>query len=169
MGTEKRKRYKRIREVVTARDGLFCCYCNKELTIDTVTLDHIVPESLSGGFNVANLTVSCYECNNKRGNQPFFEYCKQYNFSEQKLEKYKILYLNNLRIKILNVAKEEILNEDQAVPAILIEQACTYLQVEILDFTIISSSLEINFYQAYDRRQIKYYFEQLIKIISRSE
>ncbi len=75
MGAQERRRQKRIRESVIVRDGLVCCYCDIPLTLETVTMEHIVPGSKRGTFNTTNLTVSCAECNNKRGNQPFFEYC----------------------------------------------------------------------------------------------
>ena len=169
MGIQQRKRYKRIREFVTTRDGLICCYCEKPLTIDSVTLDHIIPESRDGSFNVTNLTVSCYDCNNKRGNKPFFEYCKQYNFSEQKLEKYKVLYIQTLKIKVLNTAKEEILHEEEAIPLVLIEQACHILKIEVIDFSILESNFALNLSQVYERKKIKYCFEQLIRLISRGK
>lgn len=170
MGLQQRKRKRKIKEQVAKRDGFFCCYCGKKLTIETITLDHIIPQSNQGAFNVSNLTVSCTECNNKRGNQPFFEYCQQFNFSEEKLEKYQILYLSTLKIQILNVAKEEMLNAEQAVPKNLIEQARHYLNISIyIDFSMYESKLQICLYEVYQRKQIKYYFEQIIKIINNFE
>ena len=90
MGFQERKRKQRIKDYVISRDGLICCYCNSILTLNNVTLDHIVPYSKKGTFNATNLTVSCASCNSKRGNIPFFEYCQQFNFTEEKLFKYKI-------------------------------------------------------------------------------
>src|SRR5713226_2855341 len=107
MGVQERRRQKRIKEYVINRDGMICCYCDMPLAPSDVTMEHIIPDSWHGTFNSTNLTVSCAICNNKRGNKPFFEYCKQFNFSNEKLEKYKRLYFNNLKIKILNIAKEK--------------------------------------------------------------
>ena len=86
MGAQERKRQKRIKEYVINRDGMICCYCDKVLTPETVTMEHIVPDSKRGTFNTTNLTVSCSDCNNRRGNKPFFEYCKKFHFPEDKLE-----------------------------------------------------------------------------------
>ena len=83
MGAQERKREKRIREYVINRDGSLCCYCDKVLTQENVTMEHIVPDSKRGTFNTTNLTVSCAECNNRRGNKPFFEYCKRFDWSDE--------------------------------------------------------------------------------------
>jgi hypothetical protein len=167
MGARERKRQQRIKSQVIARDGLVCCYCEKDLLLNEVTMEHIVPDSLRGSFNSTNLTVSCRACNNRRGNKPFFLYCKQYNFSNYKLQKYKKLYLNNLKIKVLNLAKEVCLQSDQAIPNELIKQACGILktnQVDFLEFPL-PEDFEINFDELCDRKKIKYCFEQLIRII----
>lgn len=167
MGIKERKRYRKIKEHVISRDGLRCCYCDAELTFDTATLDHIVPDSKRGTYNTTNLTVACAPCNNKRGSRSFFEYCKYFNFSPEKIEKYKKLYLSNLKIKILNIAKEEMLIEEYAVPVILITQACQVLHIQGVDFSLYETNynLEIRFGELYQRKKIKYWFEQLIKII----
>lgn len=167
MGTQERKRQKRIREYVINRDGMICCYCDTVLVPATVTMEHIVPDSKRGTFNTTNLTVSCSICNNKRGNQSFFEYCKQFNFSEEKLDKYKVLYFNNLRIKVLNIAKEECLRTDIATPVDLIKSACKVLRIKIMDFSDYEKlyQFEIKFAEPSERKRIKYCFEQLIRII----
>ena len=167
MGAQERKRQKRIRDYVINRDGMICCYCDMVLVPETVTMEHIVPDSKRGTFNTTNLTVSCSACNNRRGNKDFFEYCKQYNFSEDKLEKYKTLYFNNLRIKVLNIAKEECLKDDLAVPSEIIKSACKVLRIKNMDFTDYETEyqFEIKFCDLSERKRIKYCFEQLIRII----
>jgi len=165
MGAQERKRHKRIKASVIERDGLICCYCNETLTLNTVTMEHIVPFSRRGTFNTTNLTVSCSSCNNKRGNKPFFDYCKQFNFSEEKAEKYKSLYFNNLRIKILNIAKEECLTQEQAVPNVIIGEACKILKIKPVDFSYYESTTEIKFNEYCERRKIKFRFEFLIRQI----
>ncbi len=170
MGAQERKRQKRIKEHVINRDGLICCYCNVPLTTEAVTMEHIVPDSKRGTFNTTNLTVSCSSCNNRRGNKPFFVYCKQFNFSQEKINKYKILYFNNLRIKILNIAKEtclKSLNENQVVPNDIISQACQVLKIRGVDFSDYENNyqFEIKFNEVSDRKRIKFCFEQLIRII----
>lgn len=167
MGAQERKRQKRIKEYVINRDGMICCYCDKVLTPETVTMEHIVPDSKRGTFNTTNLTVSCSDCNNRRGNKPFFEYCKKFHFSEDKLEKYKRMYFNNLRIKVLNIAKEECLKDNEVIPLDIIKQACQVLKIKSMDFSTYESmyQFEIKFAESSDRKKIKYCFEQLIRII----
>lgn len=167
MGAQERRRLKRIRERVIIRDGMICCYCNCILTRENFSLDHIVPDSKKGTFNSTNLTASCIPCNNRRGDKPFFEYCKCFDFSEEKIEKYKKLYFNNLRIKILNIAKEECLVEPEATPKVLIKQACQILKIQVVDFTCYESTYELNIRleETSERRKIKFCFEQLIRII----
>ncbi len=170
MGVHTRKRHKKIREIVISRDGLICCYCDKPLTLQTATVDHIVPDSRKGTFNSTNLTVSCIECNNRRGNQPFFDFCKRYNFSESKIIKYKNLYFSNLKIKVLNIAKEECLIEDYAIPISLIGQACHILKINIIDFSDYQNHnlVQIELERVYNRKIIKFNFEKIIKIIEQA-
>lgn len=167
MGAQERKRHKRIRDYVINRDGSICCYCDMPLSIEDVTMEHIVPDSKRGTFNTTNLTVSCSKCNNKRGNKPFFDYCKRFSFSEEKINKYKRLYFNNLRIKVLNIAKEECLNKDFIKPLDIIKQACQILKIKTMSFSDYESMyfFEIKFDEVSDRKKIKYCFEQLIRII----
>lgn len=167
MGAQERKRQKRIKEHVINRDGLICCYCEKILTPEAVTMEHIVPDSKRGTFNTTNLTISCAYCNNKRGNKPFFEYCEQFNWPLDKLFKYKKLYFNNLKIKVLNVAKEECMNTDQVIPILLIKQACSLLKIREIDFSDYEKvyQFEIKFDELCEHKKIKFTFEQLIRII----
>jgi len=172
MGAQERKRQKRIKEYVINRDGLICCYCDMPLTLETVTMEHIVPDSRRGTFNTTNLTVSCSKHNNQRGNKPFFEYCKSFNWSEDKIDKYKRLYFNNLKIKVLNIAKEKCLpklvnTDNQVIPESLIQKACQVLKIKGMSFADYEKfyQFEIKFNEMADKKQIKFCFEQLIRII----
>lgn len=172
MGAQERKRQKRIKEYVINRDGLICCYCDKPLTMETVTMEHIVPDSRRGTFNSTNLTVSCSEHNNQRGNKPFFDYCKKFNWPNDKVEKYKRLYFNNLKIKVLNIAKEECLpklvdSNAQVIPETIIREACQILKIKNLSFSDYEKmyQFEINFSDISDKKRIKFCFEQLIRLI----
>lgn len=167
MGLQEKKRQKRIRDYVIIRDGLNCCYCDIQLTQQSVTMEHIVPDSKRGTYNTTNLTVSCSSCNNKRGNKPFFEYCKKFNFSQNKIDKYKKLYYNNLRIKVLNIAKEECLISNFEIPNHLVNRACRVLRIKNMNFSDYEEKyqFEIKFEEFCDRKKIKYCFEQLIRLI----
>lgn len=46
-----------------------CSYCNKLLTFESFTVDHIIPRSISRDHSLENLTPACDECNNKKGNK----------------------------------------------------------------------------------------------------
>lgn len=166
MKTSERER--RIRNYVIARDGEVCCYCEKELAYDEITMEHIHPESKRGSFNTTNLTVACGPCNNTRGNIPFFEYCKKFNWSQNKIDKYKKLYFNNLKIKVLNMSlKEKLPKSGLEVPSLVINQVCQKLKIKSMSFTKYQSlyKFDINFDEPTDAHQIKYCFQQLIKLI----
>lgn len=172
MGIQERNRQKRIKDYVIERDGSICCYCDMPLTEDKITLDHIVPDSKRGTFNSTNLTVSCASCNNKRGNKPFFEYCKKFNWGEDKIRKYKRLYFNNLKIKILNIAKEDclpaLINADgKVVPELIIKKACQTLKIKMMYFNDYEKlyNFEIKFNELSEKNRIKFCFEELIRII----
>lgn len=162
-----RKRQKRIKEYVINRDGMICCYCDFPLKLEEITLEHIVPDSKHGTFNTTNLTIACAEHNNKRGNKPFFEFYKQFNWSQDKIDKYRKLYLSNLKIKILNIAKEKCLNTNQAIPIELINAACKVLKIKPIDFSEYERiyQFDIKFGEPCDRKQIKFCFELLIRLI----
>ena len=56
-------------------NNLNCIYCNKECrrdveqcSPDKATVDHIVPTSKGGSRKMDNLTLSCFSCNQKKGN-----------------------------------------------------------------------------------------------------
>jgi hypothetical protein len=172
MGLQERNRQKRIRQYVIERDGAICCYCDYPLTEDKITLEHIVADSHRGTFNTTNLTIACHPCNNKRGNKPFFDYCKQFNWSDDKLNKYKRLYSNNLKIKVLNISKEEHLpllvdHNDMVIPSDLIERACQNLKIKVMDFSDYEQqyTFEIKFDELSHRKRIKFCFETLIRIL----
>src|SRR5258708_2405817 len=138
MGAQDRKRHKRIKEFVINRDGMICCYCDSNLSMEEITMEHIVPSSFRGTYNSTNLTVSCALHNNQRGRSPFFDYCAKFNWPEDKLNKYKKLYFNNLKIKILNIAKEECLplsinDNGAAIPNDIILQACNILKIRSVE------------------------------------
>lgn len=51
-----------------------CIYCDKNLTVDNATADHIIPISNGGNNCQVNLVVCCKDCNNERGNLEFKHY-----------------------------------------------------------------------------------------------
>jgi len=51
------------------RDMGTCQYCGLELTRATITMDHVIPKSQGGDTSFANCVISCYACNNRKGNR----------------------------------------------------------------------------------------------------
>lgn len=163
-GMSERKRLKRIRQAVIKRDGSVCCYCNKILTEDLITMEHIIPVSMHGSYNSTNLTVACYSCNHNRGTEPFLEFIKMQNFSEEKIAKYQTLYLNNLKIKVLNTAKKFCIN-NYDVPQSLIDQACKQLQVVNINYDEYTDKINISMNSFHKKNKIILNFENIIHLI----
>jgi 5-methylcytosine-specific restriction endonuclease McrA len=45
-----------------------CWWCNCCLAPEKLTLDHLIPKSKGGSNSFENLRLSCFSCNNSRGN-----------------------------------------------------------------------------------------------------
>lgn len=58
---------------------LKCIYCDKQLTDENATSDHIVPISKKGNNCQVNLVVSCRKCNCDRGNMDFSRFIRMKN------------------------------------------------------------------------------------------
>ena len=67
-----------IRKLAYAREGGRCFWC-RQMTRrrgprsgmqapNLATLDHIIPRSAGGELSMGNVVLSCYACNNARGN-----------------------------------------------------------------------------------------------------
>lgn len=48
--------------------GLRCWWCGCSLPAKKPTLDHLKPKSRGGSNSLENLRLSCFSCNNSRGN-----------------------------------------------------------------------------------------------------
>lgn len=165
MNDQEKKRRARIKADVIERDGSICCWCDKILTPDIISMEHIIPDSQFGMFNATNLTVACVRCNNKRGNKPFFDYVKVCKWSKEKRNKYQRLISANLLIKVLNIAKESCKADN--IPNQLINQACEKLNIQPLSFIEYERyySFTIRFDETCSSRDVQFNFVQLIRII----
>jgi hypothetical protein len=58
-----------LAQAVVARDGEDCAWCGLALKADDwgVTLDHVIPRSQDGLWEVDNLLLACDRCNSRRG------------------------------------------------------------------------------------------------------
>lgn len=44
-----------------------CVYCRQRVTLETMTLDHLIPKANGGGDGVTNLVTACLTCNRAKG------------------------------------------------------------------------------------------------------
>jgi 5-methylcytosine-specific restriction endonuclease McrA len=51
------------------RDDYACAYCDRSLSIHSITIDHVKPVSMGGLNEWRNVVASCKTCNNKKGNR----------------------------------------------------------------------------------------------------
>lgn len=72
------------KEFIQLNKDTKCIYCNNKLTIENATTDHIIPISNGGNNAQVNLVVTCFDCNNERGNVPFYDYMNLKNPKNKK-------------------------------------------------------------------------------------
>ncbi|MDR0826588.1 MAG: HNH endonuclease [Desulfovibrio sp.] len=67
--------WQRVRRVVFTRDGGICMKCGRRVRRNNFHVDHIVPLAEGGDeWDLANLELSCPECNLQKGSQREIEY-----------------------------------------------------------------------------------------------
>lgn len=80
-GKNKRRWFRKLRSKLVKQNP-YCFWCN-QLTLNyknfvrhnaAATLDHLIPESKGGKHIRENLVLSCYGCNQKRGNTDAVEW-----------------------------------------------------------------------------------------------
>lgn len=65
------RRTRMLRHEIYARDGGRCVYCHRELTLEAMTLDHVIPFSKGGPSTARNLVSSCRPCNEGKGDSVY--------------------------------------------------------------------------------------------------
>ncbi|VUT25018.1 MAG: CRISPR-associated endonuclease Cas9 [Candidatus Methanolliviera sp. GoM_oil] len=60
------------REYLLEKWGRKCAYCGK--TDIPLEIEHIIPKSRGGSNRISNLTISCHECNQEKGNKTAEEF-----------------------------------------------------------------------------------------------
>jgi len=68
MPVRRSKYTKIVVALLMERDGRFCSYCGEEMTIESASVDHIVPRAMGGGDEPANLRALHLLCNMRSGN-----------------------------------------------------------------------------------------------------
>lgn len=49
-----------------------CCYCKYVFLVEKLTIEHIIPHSLGGTNDDANIALACGPCNQKKGREAWF-------------------------------------------------------------------------------------------------
>lgn len=79
--------------------GSRCYWCQKRLTEQTASRDHLVPLSTGGEDVLANIVPACFPCNSSRGNkseQEFREY-----LARKCAKKYKASFFNSVDCRLV--------------------------------------------------------------------
>ena len=59
----KNMKYAEVRRIVYSRYNGKCAICGSPISIEEMTIDHIVPASRGGGKDFANMQATCNSCN----------------------------------------------------------------------------------------------------------
>jgi 5-methylcytosine-specific restriction endonuclease McrA len=51
-----------------------CCHCNRSLSLETATLEHVIALSAGGDWSIGNLRLACKNCNEERGSSDFLKF-----------------------------------------------------------------------------------------------
>ena len=67
--------WRRVRQVIYARDGGMCMKCGRKVRPDNFQVDHIVPITKGGDeWDLSNLELACPDCNRQKGDRVEKEY-----------------------------------------------------------------------------------------------
>lgn len=66
--TRRKHRSAVTREMLYKQYDGRCQLCGKKLTLDNMTLDHIVPLNLGGADELENIQIACFACNQLKKN-----------------------------------------------------------------------------------------------------
>ena len=56
-----------LKQQLSRKHGNICQICKKSFPYNALTLDHIIPLALNGTWNIRNLQLACYPCNQEKG------------------------------------------------------------------------------------------------------
>lgn len=77
-----------VREYLLEKWGCKCAYCDKQNV--PLQIEHIQPKSKGGSNRVSNLTISCEQCNIKKGVLPIEEFLKKDGLRLEKIRKLRL-------------------------------------------------------------------------------
>ncbi len=90
-----------VREYLLEKWKRRCAYCKK--TGVPLEVEHIVPKSRGGSDRVSNLTISCHECNQKKGDRTAEEFGYPGIQKQAKQSLKATAFMNNIRWKLVNL------------------------------------------------------------------
>lgn len=105
-----------IKKIVRQRAKFLCKYCHssEEASADLFSIDHILPQSLSGSDEPDNLALACQRCNGYRYNfttgidPDTGETLPLFNPRKQKWSDHFIWSIDGLRILVLLLPDEQL-------------------------------------------------------------
>ena len=65
---------KKIRLSVLSKSGGSCHYCKRQIPIDLLQVDHVVPVFSGGTDHESNLVASCSSCNGSKGKKSYEQF-----------------------------------------------------------------------------------------------
>lgn len=60
--------------LVWKKTGGICAHCGRKASSRSQTIDHYIPKSWGGSYDLRNLMPLCSDCNVKRGSRPINPY-----------------------------------------------------------------------------------------------
>ena len=108
-----------IRNYLLEKHGRKCFYCDKE--VSTFEVEHMLPKAKGGSNRIDNLTLSCHNCNQKKGTLTAEEFIRQNLPAEKVAKKLKQLpkekrlfkymaHMNATRWTLYNAVKDKYSN-----------------------------------------------------------
>lgn len=79
-----------------------CCYCERKLTKELLTKEHIVPVFNGGNNTLFNIRACCKYCNSRRGSNPLFIFRFQLQRTIRKNKLHKHFSIDQTKIAIKN-------------------------------------------------------------------
>ena len=58
------------KETLYYRDHAMCAYCGRDLSVSSVTIDHVIPQSANGPHVWKNVVAACSRCNSHKSDAP---------------------------------------------------------------------------------------------------
>lgn len=90
-----------VREYLLEKWSRTCAYCGKKDV--PLEIEHIVPKSRRGSDRVSNLTLSCHECNQEKGNKTAEEFGHPEIQKQAEKSLKATAFMNSVRWKMANV------------------------------------------------------------------